>query len=101
MSIRRKITILALAALTTTASVSAAPLGSMGMPDLPAANSMAEPVHGCHRNAQDSIDGWHRHVGPYCRAIRSGPSERNPYARCRTRCQYVGPIKQCRQVCDY
>ena len=55
--------------------------------------------HGCHRFAQDGPEGWHRHVGPACVPVRSGPSEQNPYAPCTTRCRYVGPVKQCRQVC--
>jgi hypothetical protein len=78
----------------------AAPL-SVPAADAPAAASLVEPVHGCHRSAQDSINGWHRHVGPYCRAVRSGPGERNRYSNCRTKCQYIGPIKQCRRVCGY
>ena len=78
----------------------ASPGGGLGALERPTtAASLLTPVHGCHRSAQDSMDGWHRHVGGSCRAIRSGPGERNPYAQCRTRCQYVGPIKQCRQVC--
>ena len=56
-------------------------------------------AHGCHRGAQDGPQGWHRHVGPNCWPVASGPSERNPYARCQTRCRYVGPIKQCRREC--
>ena len=79
----------------------AAPVASVGAPDhFSSGNMPLVPVHGCHRNAQDGIEGWHRHVGSYCRPVASGPAERNPYARCRTRCQYVGPIKQCRRVCD-
>ncbi len=78
--------------------VQAAPLGTLDVPDS-AALSLITPVHNCHRSAQDSHDGWHRHSGPYCRMVRSGPSERNPYARCRTKCEYVGPIKECRRVC--
>jgi hypothetical protein len=97
----RKLIIIATLSITSTTSLSAAPLSAIaGVDELPA-TSLIEPVHGCHRSAQDSLEGWHRHVGPYCRAIPSGPSERSPYARCRTRCKYVGPIKQCRQVCDY
>lgn len=62
--------------------------------------SMIEQIHGCHRSAQDDLRGWHRHVGPNCRRVHSGPEERNPYARCRTKCYYVGPIKQCDRICD-
>jgi hypothetical protein len=62
--------------------------------------SLIQPVHGCHRWAQDDLRGWHRHVGPNCRRVQSGPEEQNPYSRCRTKCNYVGPIKQCRRVCD-
>lgn len=60
---------------------------------------LALKAHGCHRYAQDSLEGWHRHVGPGCRWVPSERSYRNPYARCRTRCQYIGPIKQCYQDC--
>lgn len=62
--------------------------------------SMIEQIHGCHRSAQDDLRGWHRHVGPNCRRVAASPEEQNPYARCRTKCNYVGPIKQCRRVCD-
>ena len=57
-------------------------------------------AHGCHRGAQDGLQGWHRHVGPNCRTVSAGPAYRNPYAACRTQCRYVGPIKQCRRVCN-
>lgn len=67
--------------------------------DAAAGLDLSHKVHGCHRFAQDSLDGWHRHVGPYCRWVPSARSYQNPYARCRTRCQYIGPIKQCYQVC--
>lgn len=87
-----------LLALTTQAigPAVAAPLPAIAAPSAP---SLAVPVHGCHRFAQDSLEGWHRHVGPYCRWVRSGPSQRSPYSRCRTRCQYFGPIKQCWRDC--
>ena len=62
--------------------------------------SMIQQVHGCHRYAQDDERGWHRHVGPNCRRVKSDPTEQNPYARCRTKCYYVGPIKQCDRICD-
>lgn len=101
MKVHAKSIMLALCMLTAASAVSAAPFATMSAGEAPAALSLVVPVHGCHRNAQDSIEGWHRHVGPYCRPVASGPAERNPYARCRTRCQYVGPIKQCRRVCDY
>jgi hypothetical protein len=91
------------AALTVAAAVGfvgaaqAAPLG----PQSPGAStgSILELVHGCHRSAQDSLQGWHRHVGPYCRAVPAGRYDRNPYARCRTKCKYVGPIKTCERRC--
>jgi len=56
-------------------------------------------VHGCHRYAQDGVRGWHRHVGPRCRWIPARRARQNPYARCRTRCEYVGPIKECWRDC--
>ena len=70
---------------------------------LPAHQATTAPLvlktHGCHRSAQDSFEGWHRHVGPYCDWVRASRSRSNPYARCRTRCQYIGPIKTCKRVC--
>jgi hypothetical protein len=80
--------------LTATTLAAGLAVVSLGMSTTEAA------AHGCHRGAQDGPSGWHRHVGPNCRAVASGPAERNPYARCDTRCRYVGPIKQCRRECD-
>lgn len=71
-----------------------------GAPPQTGGASMIQQIHGCHRAAQDDLRGWHRHVGPNCRRVESDPTEQNPYARCRTKCNYVGPIKQCRRVCD-
>ncbi len=85
-------------ALFAQSPAEASPVG-VGLLEPPAIVSLVQRVHGCHRSAQDGVRGWHRHVGRYCRTVRSGPSQRNPYASCRTRCQYVGPIKQCRRVC--
>lgn len=62
--------------------------------------SLVQKTHGCHRSAQDSMDGWHRHVGAYCDWVRASRSRSSPYARCRTRCQYIGPIKTCKRVCN-
>ena len=64
------------------------------------AASMIQQIHGCHRYAQDDERGWHRHVGPNCRRVKSDPTEQNPYSRCRTKCNYIGFIKECRRVCD-
>lgn len=103
MAIRSLARSLAIASIM--AAFASIPAGAVSAP--PGLNSaqpsasLVEKVHGCHRSAQDGIQGWHRHVGPYCRTVRSGPSQRNPYANCRTKCQYVGPIKQCRRVCGY
>jgi hypothetical protein len=81
-------------------TVHAAPLGAgQSLRDPASARELIEKVHGCHRSAQDSLQGWHRHVGPYCRAVPASRTYRNPYARCRTKCQYVGPVKTCRRIC--
>ncbi|CAN0456316.1 unnamed protein product, partial [Phaeothamnion confervicola] len=78
----------------------AAPLGILkSSGGAGATGPLIEKVHGCHRSAQDGYEGWHRHVGPNCRAVRSGPYRRNPYSPCQTRCQYIGPIKSCERVC--
>ncbi len=67
-------------------------------------------AHGCHRSAELGPAGWHRHVGPRCaRVALSAPNRgyrygNRPYsgraARCVERCNYVGPFKQCRTVCN-
>lgn len=92
--------VIAFAALFGSASVEASPSGARlatGQP--PADASLVQNVHGCHRSAQDSYEGWHRHVGPYCDWVPAPRAYRNPYARCRTVCKYVGPIKTCRREC--
>lgn len=96
-----KLAIAAAAALICGAGVAMAnpaipPGGPLGV----APNSLIQMVHGCHRFAQDDMRGWHRHVGPNCRRVAADPTQQNPYARCRTKCNYVGPIKECRRVCD-
>jgi hypothetical protein len=95
--------VIALAALLgcfCSASAHAAPGGaSSALHQASAETSAIEKAHGCHRFAQDSLEGWHRHVGPYCRWVPATRSQQNPYARCRTVCHYVGPIKTCRLVC--
>ncbi len=61
-------------------------------------------AHGCHRDTQLGPAGWHRHVGPNCRRVAM-PAPYRGYrygnrARCVERCNYIGPIKQCRTVCN-
>ncbi|MEQ1613376.1 MAG: hypothetical protein ABL904_11530 [Hyphomicrobiaceae bacterium] len=91
----------AIASIAGAMSVMAASGGMIGTTgQVNGGASMIEQIHGCHRSAQDGVTGWHRHVGPNCRKVDSAPEERNPYARCRTKCNYIGPIKQCRRVCD-
>lgn len=58
-------------------------------------------AHGCHRDAKDSKDGWHEHVGPNCRWVPSSPEYRNRRERCETKCKYIGPIKKCKRVCHW
>lgn len=92
--------VLAVAGMIGTTSAMAVSGGMLaGSEPVAGTGSMIEQVHGCHRGAQDGIGGWHRHVGPNCRRVESSPDWQDPYSRCRTRCRYVGPIKQCRRVC--
>lgn len=84
-----------------TVASSAAPLApATGAFSSASEGSLLQQVHGCHRSARDSFDGWHRHVGPYCDWVPAARSRRDSYARCRTRCHYVGPIKTCKRICD-
>lgn len=68
--------------------------------------SLIEPVHGCHRVAQDGYGGWHFHAGYDCRRVEAEHRERryhqHRYHRrpvCRRECNYVGPIKVCKDRC--
>ncbi len=66
-------------------------------------------AHGCHPDVRLDRYGWHRHA-PDCDRIqthRDGEAlERRRYRdyedqpRCYERCHYVGPFKECNQVCD-
>lgn len=86
----------------------AAVLGLMAMP------VMAEQAsaHGCHRDVERDRFGWHRH-GRDCHRVDVGPpggwdgrrgdrweGHRPPPPRCVERCQYIGPFKDCKRVCD-
>ncbi|NJR41685.1 MAG: hypothetical protein HC767_02465 [Akkermansiaceae bacterium] len=53
-------------------------------------------AHNCHRSCQLGAYGWHRHVGYNCVRV----SCERPRARCRTKCNWIGPFKQCKTVCD-
>jgi hypothetical protein len=80
----------------------AAPAGLEALGEAADARSLVEPAHGCHRNVQEGRAGWHYHRGPYCDRIAVPPPRRHYRGpRCYNECKYVGPIKVCKQRCDY
>ncbi len=104
--------------LSFTAVVGAAALAmlSVGALAAPLSNNLAgadtgvqsliQPVHGCHRNVEEGRRGWHYHAGYNCDRIGVAPPRRHyggeRYQRgpvCRRECQYVGPIKVCKDRC--
>ncbi len=69
-------------------------------------------ANGCHRSVERGPAGWHRHVGRNCARVaaaspfrgrdydrRDFRNSRRDGPRCVQRCQYIGPIKQCKTVC--
>ncbi len=56
--------------------------------------------HGCHRTCQKGNYGWHRHAGPSCVRVSCEHGWSAPKHRCYTKCNYFGPFKQCKTVCD-
>lgn len=74
--------------------------GALEMP------SLVEQVHRCHDVPQDGYGGWHYHVGRHCRRVDVPPPGRRYHYRehyrrpiCRRECNYVGPIKVCKDRC--
>lgn len=101
-----------MAGLVAAAPAMAAPMAPLANADVPEAQSLVVPVHGCHRDTQLGPLGWHFH-GRGCQRIASGGPRRyapppryyDPYPRPRPRpacfqeCNYIGPIRQSRTVC--
>jgi hypothetical protein len=95
----------------------AGPISPLSKAEIPAADTLIIPVHGCHREAEPDTFGWHVHrvnprTGNPCQrtqiAPRGGyvppvppryypPPPRRPV--CFQECNYIGPIRQCRTVC--
>jgi hypothetical protein len=72
------------------------------------AGSMTEAVaHGCHRGIQRDYGGWHFHDRACFRVpvpppgLYDVPAYRRFYRGplCTYRCQFIGPVKTCQQVC--
>jgi hypothetical protein len=73
--------------------------------------SGAALAHGCHRDVEEGRSGLHRHIGRDCDriAVRSYREERGERHRhdhdrdrapqCVKKCQYIGPFKQCENIC--
>lgn len=79
-------------------------------------------AHGCHREPQRGVYGWHRHVGPDCYRVampeprysrddyddrrrgyggrHEGRRDRDRHDECERRCRYIGPFKRCKTVCN-
>lgn len=90
----------------------AGPMAPLAKADVPEAQSLVVPVHGCHRDVLLGPAGWHFH-GRGCQRIAAGGPRRyappppryyDPYPRrrgpaCFQECNYIGPIQQCRTVC--
>ncbi len=102
---------LVLAALSSGAS--AAPL-SQALSVEVEAGSLVQKVHGCHRDVQEGRYGWHYHAGYNCDRYDARPPRQHyapprqhyapqrEYRRapvCRRECNYVGPIKICKDRC--
>lgn len=76
-----------------------------GMPQIERAP--VELAHGCHRGVQRDYSGWHFHNRACLRVntpppgLYDGPSYRRFYRGpiCSYRCQFIGPVKTCQQVC--
>jgi len=74
-----------------------------------ALSSTLAAAHGCHPDARLDKYGWHRHARNDCDRINVDRGEYrehrrhrddDDHPRCVQRCQYIGPIKTCKTVCD-
>lgn len=55
-------------------------------------------AHGCHRGCELGAYGWHRHGGYSCARISCERPRVRRY--CRTKCNWIGPFKKCKTVCE-
>lgn len=94
----------AAALLMGVAVAQAAPLSPAPAKEASAAETLAEPVHGCHRSVEWGPAGYHYHVGPGCARVSAGAPRRDYRAPrrgpvCYQECKYIGPIKTCKTRC--
>ncbi len=95
-----------------TIGATAAPLSPNVVGDA-RAMSLIENVHACHRDVQEGRRSWHYHRGRDCERYEAAPPRRyqepprrtyeprRPERHCWQDCKYVGPIKVCKQRCNW